>query len=204
MKTNPYALVIVFAIVAVGLIFLTNKQFVLQQPQQAIAQGQQEQSTIGEKIVQQGTVSSDVDPLKGHEGHQAAVILPPRNDSAVYSGTLTFTASKPVQVAVINMYNLDNATAAQIPDKFGQLLNAPAPWNTSVTVTPLMMNVEYLDSPTMSKTIPFVGNLVALHTMNGEPFIANYAVVADVLQPEIVNNLDSAMANSTTTTTTIG
>jgi hypothetical protein len=201
MKTNPYALVIVFALVTAGLIIITNNQLPLQQPQRVIAQGQQEQSAVGKKIVEQGTVSSDVDPLKGHEGHQAAVILPPRNDSAVYSGTLTFTASKPVQVAVINMYNIDNATAAQIPDKFGQLLNAPAPWNTSVTVTPLMMNVEYLDSPTMSKTVPFVGNLVALHTMNGEPFIANYAVVADVLQPEIVNNLDSAMANSTTTTT---
>ena len=199
MKTNPYVLVIVFALVTAGLIFITNNQFPLQQPQQAIAQGQQEQSAVSEKIVQQGTVSSDVDPLKGHEGHQATVILPPRNDSAVYSGTLTFTASKPVQVAIINMYNVDNATAAQIPDKFGQLLNAPAPWNTSATVTPLMMNIEYLDSPTMSKTVPFVGNLVALHTMNGEPFIANYAVVADVLQPEIVNNLDSAMANSTTT-----
>jgi hypothetical protein len=199
MKTNPYVLVIVFALVTAGLVFITNNQFPLQQPQQAIAQGQQEQSAVSEKIVQQGTVSSDVDPLKGHEGHQATVILPPRNDSAVYSGTLTFTASKPVQVAIINMYNLDNATAAQIPDKFGQLLNAPAPWNTSATVTPLMMNVEYLDSPTMSKTVPFVGNLVALHTMNGEPFIANYAVVADVLQPEIVNNLDSAMTNSTTT-----
>jgi hypothetical protein len=201
MKTNPYALVIVFALVTAGLIIITNNQLPLQQPQRVIAQGQQEQSAVGKKIVEQGMVSSDVDPLAGHEGHQAAVILPPRNDSAVYSGTLTFTASKPVQVAVINMYNIDNATAAQIPDKFGQLLNAPAPWNTSVTVTPLMMNVEYLDSPTMSKTVPFVGNLVALHTMNGEPFIANYAVVADVLQPEIVNNLDSAMANSTTTTT---
>jgi hypothetical protein len=199
MKTNPYVLVIGFALVTAGLIFITNNQFPLQQPQQAIAQGQQDQSAASEKIVQQGTVSSDVDPLKGHEGHQATVILPPRNDSAVYSGTLTFTASKPVQVAIINMYNVDNATAAQIPDKFGQLLNAPAPWNTSATVTPLMMNVEYLDSPTMSKTVPFVGNLVALHTMNGEPFIANYAVVADVLQPEIVNNLDSAMANSTAT-----
>ena len=97
------------------------------------------------------------------------------------------------------MYNLDNVTAEKIPDKFGQLLNSQAPWNTSATVTPLMMNVEYLDSPTMSKTVPFVGNLVALHTMNGEPFIANYAVVAEVLQPEIVNNLDSAMTNSTTT-----
>src|SRR4051812_42112589 len=125
MKINPYVLVFVFTLVTAGLIIITNNQFLLQPPQQAIAQGQQEQSGVGKKIVQQGTVSSDVDPLKGHEGHQAAVILPPRNDSAVYSGTLTFTASKPVQVAVINMYNLDNVTAAQIPDKFGQLLNAP-------------------------------------------------------------------------------
>jgi hypothetical protein len=45
--------------------------------------------------------------------------------------------------------------------------------------------------------VPFAGNLVALHTMDGEPFVANYAVVADVLQPETVNNLDSAMSNTT-------
>ena len=143
-----------------------------------------------------------MDPLKGHEGHQAAVILPPRNDSAVYSGTLTFTASKPVQVAVINMYNLDNETASQIPEKFGQLLTAQAPWNASAIVTPLMMNIEYLDSPTMSKSVPFVGNLVALHTMDGEPFIANYALAADVLQPQIINNLDSAMGKTAPISTT--
>ena len=158
----------------------------------------QEAPAIGDKIVQQGTVSSDVDPLKGHEGHQAAVILPPRNDSALYAGTLTFTASKPVQVAVINTYNIDNATSSQAAGRFGTLLTAQAPWNTSATVTPLMMNIDYLDSPTMSKMIPFVGNLVALHTMDGEPFIANYAVVADVLQPKTVNNLASAMGNVST------
>ena len=177
-------------------LFLTSNQFSMPQ-QQAIAQGQQQETAIGQKIVQQGTVSSDVDPLKGHEGHQAAVILPPRNDSALYSGTLTFTASKPVQVAVINTYNIDNSTASQIPERFGTLLTAQAPWNTSATVTPLMMNIDYVDSPTMSKMVPFAGNLVALHTMNGEPFVANYAVVADVLQPETVNNLDSAMSNTT-------
>jgi hypothetical protein len=158
----------------------------------------QEAPAIGDKIVQQGTVSSDVDPLKGHEGHQAAVILPPRNDSALYAGTLTFTASKPVQVAVINMYNIDNATSSQAAERFGTLLTAQAPWNTSATVTPLMMNIDYLDSPTMSKMIPFIGNLVALHTMDGEPFIANYAVAADVLQPKTVNNLASAMGNVST------
>jgi hypothetical protein len=158
----------------------------------------QEIPAIGDKIVQQGTVSSDVDPLKGHEGHQAAVILPPRNDSALYAGTLTFTASKPVQVAVINMYGIDNASSLQAAESFGTLLTAQAPWNTSATVTPLMMNMDYLDSPTMSKMIPIVGNLVALHTMDGEPFIANYAVVADVLQPKIVNNLASALGNVST------
>lgn len=158
----------------------------------------QESPAIGDKIVQQGTVSSDVDPLKGHEGHQAAVILPPRNDSALYAGTLTFTASKPVQVAVINMYNIDNATSSQAAERFGTLLTAQAPWNTSATVTPLMMNIDYIDSPTMSKMIPFVGNLVALHTMDGEPFMANYAVVADVLQPKTINNLASAMGNIST------
>ena len=158
----------------------------------------QEAPAIGDKIVQQGTVSSDVDPLKGHEGHQAAVILPPRNDSALYAGTLTFTASKPVQVAVINMYDIDNASSSQAAERFGTLLTAQAPWNTSATVTPLMMNIDYLDSPTMSKMIPFVGNLVALHTMDGEPFIANYAVVADLLQPETMNNLASATGNIST------
>ena len=158
----------------------------------------QEAPAIGDKIVQQGTVSSDVDPLKGHEGHQAAVILPPRNDSTLYAGTLTFTASKPVQVAVINMYNIDNATSSQAAERFGTLLTAQAPWNTSATVTPLMMNIDYIDSPTMSKMIPFVGNLVALHTMDGEPFIANYAVVADLLQPKTINNLASAMGNIST------
>jgi hypothetical protein len=155
----------------------------------------QEEPAIGDKIVQQGTVTSDVDPLRGHEGHQAAVILPPRNDSALYAGTLTFTASKPVQVAVINKYDIDNASSSQAVERFGTLLTAQAPWNTSATVTPLMMNMDYLDSPTMSKMMPIVGNLVALHTMDGEPFIANYAVVADVLQPKIVNNLASAIGN---------
>jgi hypothetical protein len=96
------------------------------------------------------------------------------------------------------MYNIDNATSSQAAERFGTLLTAQAPWNTSATVTPLMMNIDYLDSPTMSKMIPFIGNLVALHTMDGEPFIANYAVVADVLQPKTVNNLASAMGNVST------
>jgi hypothetical protein len=184
-----------FLSIAMAFLLFISLCFISSASQPILAQ---EAPAIGDKIVQQGTVSSDVDPLKGHEGHQAAVILPPRNDSALYAGTLTFTASKPVQVAVINKYDIDNASSSQAAERFGTLLTAQAPWNTSATVTPLMMNIDYLDSPTMSKMIPIVGNLVALHTMDGEPFIANYAVVADVLQPKIVNNLASAMGNVST------
>ena len=40
----------------------------------------------GERIVRQGTITSIQDPLPGHEGHQAAVILPLRQYGSVYSG----------------------------------------------------------------------------------------------------------------------
>ena len=46
------------------------------------------QPEIGQTIVWQGTVSSFKDPLKGHESHQVAVILPPREDQAVYTGVI--------------------------------------------------------------------------------------------------------------------
>jgi hypothetical protein len=34
--------------------------------------------------------------------------------------------------------------------------------------------------------------------MDGEPFIATYSVVADIIQPKVVNNIESAMTNATT------
>ena len=49
MKINPYVLVFVFTLVTAGLIIITNNQFLLQRPQQGIAQGQQEQPAVGKK-----------------------------------------------------------------------------------------------------------------------------------------------------------
>jgi hypothetical protein len=151
-------------------------------------------------IAQRGTLTSSQDPLRGHESHQAAVILPPRDDGGLYSGVLTYTASLPVEVAVIQAYDLDNVTTAEIPDEFGTILTSPAPWSEGDTVTPLMMSVDYANSPTISSTTPFVGNVLALHTSTGQPFIATYSVVADVYQPEVVSNVESAV-NSTSATT---
>ena len=62
-------------------------------------------------FVWQGTVSSSPSKLPGHEEEKVAIILPPRKDSGVYSGILTFHASKPVRVVVWNVANPGNTTA---------------------------------------------------------------------------------------------
>ena len=49
--------------------------------------------------------------------------------------------------------------------------------------------------PYFSASIPFVGGLLFLIT-NGEPFVAVYEVVADVLQPQLVVDINSANITS--------
>jgi hypothetical protein len=199
---------LVFAISTVGLlsfsVVVSNNNMSSQLQVLAQEEDVDSSSTTAElidTIAQRGTLSSSQDPLRGHESHQAAVILPPRDDGGLYSGVITYTASLPVEVAVIQAYDLDNVTTAEIPDEFGTILTSPAPWSEGDTVTPLMMSVDYANSPTISSTTPFVGNVLALHTSTGQPFIATYSVVADVYQPEVVSNVESAV-NSTSATTT--
>jgi hypothetical protein len=62
----------------------------------------QEKGSGNQKIVQQGTVTSSPDPLPGHEAHQSVTILKLKGDNTVYEGTLSFIASKPVEVQIIS------------------------------------------------------------------------------------------------------
>ncbi|MGA7141915.1 MAG: hypothetical protein WBX29_07885 [Nitrososphaeraceae archaeon] len=149
------------------------------------------QPEIGQTIVWQGTVSSFKDPLKGHESHQVAVILPPREDQAVYTGVISFIASKPVEVVTLHDYTLGNMT---IPDKFGVVMKAPTPWREGGEVATAMMALDYpKNTPTFSANVPFVGNALGLHTTNGDQFVATYTVVAQVLKANTMNNVESAV-----------
>ena len=60
------------------------------------------------------------DPLPGHETHQIVIALPPGDDGKMYIGQVTYSASKPVQVVVLNQFN---ATATD--EEHRQPLNAP-------------------------------------------------------------------------------
>ena len=159
-------------------------------------QGGDQGGQQGGRIVREGTVTSSQDPLPGHEEHQRATILPLRTDGSIYTGVLTYTATEPVEVVVLNVQNL-NATEQSILNAtedggFGTLLTSRLDNRTSLAIT--IITPPYGDSPVPSASIPFAGNAVWLHTLDGTPFAASYAVSAQVVPAETMNSISNATA----------
>ncbi|HEX6253136.1 MAG TPA: hypothetical protein VFZ55_02850, partial [Nitrososphaera sp.] len=152
-----------------------------------------QQSGGQERIVRQGTITSIQDPLPGHGEHQAAIHLPLREDGSVYSGVLTYTASAPVEVVLANIQTLNETEQSILnvtEDGFGTLLTVPGDNQTSIAIT--LITPTYGDTPVPSESIPFVGSALWLHTLDGTPFVANYAVTAQVLPAETQNTISNA------------
>jgi hypothetical protein len=121
-------------------------------------------------ITIQKTGVSGTDPLPGHSAHQLVMAIPPRSDGKVWVGTVTWTASKPVEVVVVHGYNSSvTADAAH-----GQPLTAPFGKGSvaiSLVKTPS-------GTPVASGSMPFVGNAIAFHTLNGDKFVVTYSADA--------------------------
>jgi hypothetical protein len=150
---------------------------------------------------QQGTVTSAPDPLPGHSSHQAAMILPPKSDGTVYSGTLTFTATKKVEVLVLHDMKANyNQTANS--DTFGEMLSAPLPPDNKTTVAISLIIPDYGSTPAPSASIPFTGNAIALHTLNGDQFAASYSVMYQEGKAKTVNDISSSIGGNITSSTT--
>jgi hypothetical protein len=155
--------------------------------------GQQGGGGGQERIVRQGTITSIQDPLPGHEEEQAAILLPLRQDGSIYSGVLTYTASAPIEVVVANVQTLNETEQSMLnvtEDGFGTLLTSPLDNQTSIAIT--IITPPYGDTPVPSASIPFAGNALWLHTLDGTPFVANYAVSAQVLPAETQNSISNA------------
>jgi hypothetical protein len=132
-----------------------------------------------QKIVHEGVISSVQDPLQGREGGQVAVILPPRNDGSIYSGVITFTTSKPVEVQVY--HDISNGGNMTLPiERFGEILTSPF-GSGRIAVSLIKPESEV---GVFSRSVPFTGKALALGTSSGEPFIAIYAVNAEIIQVE--------------------
>ena len=139
-------------------------------------------------FVWQGTVSSSPSKLPGHEKEQVGIILPPRKDGGVYSGILTFHASKPVRVVVWNVANPGNTTA--IPDQFGK--------EDVVKAGNMKVVLAEIGSRERAGSTPFTGNAIELVDGNSE-FTATYSVNALATKAKMVNNIESLKSFNATT-----
>jgi hypothetical protein len=156
----------------------------------------QNEPPLDKNVVWQGFISSSLSKLPGRDKDHVALILGPRNDQGVYSGILTYQASKPVKVAVWNVVNPDNKTA--IPKQFGSQDNIVKLGKMNVAITEL-------GSSDKSGSVPFTGNAIELVNTGGgknKDFTATYSINVVGSKGETVNNLKSiaeavAASNST-------
>ena len=133
-------------------------------------------------FVEQKTVMSQPAPIKhpGQPSHEVVFALPLRDDGKVWSGTVTFTASKPIEVEILHTY-----APEQNPDSLhGQPYHAILPGNKSIAITHLRdivdVPIEINGTGISSSSFNFVGNALVFHKTNGEPFTVTYTIDARV------------------------
>ncbi|HKU83689.1 MAG TPA: hypothetical protein VJP58_06575 [Candidatus Nitrosocosmicus sp.] len=146
-----------------------------------VPNGTQQQSIADEQniVAIQKTDVSVLDPCipetcsyiqKGNLGHQLVMALPPRTDGKIWVGTVTWTASKPIEILVFQEYN----SSVTADSAHGKPLTAPV-GNGEVAVSLVKTSSG---TPIPSGSYPFVGNGLAFHTLGGDKFTITYTVAA--------------------------
>ncbi len=132
------------------------------------------------EIVIQNTSMSIPAPVKhpGQPTHEVVFALPLRNDGHIWTGTVTFTASKPIEVEVLHIY-----APLEKPDSFhGEPYYAILPGNNSVAISHLRhlvdIPIEINGTGISSGTLNFAGNALVFHKTTGEPFTVTYTIDA--------------------------
>jgi hypothetical protein len=180
----------------------TNNSSALQSIQQPANISKNNTSHQNNNVIYRGISSSEPGP-KGQLDIQRIIILPHRLDGQDYTGVLTFTATKPVEVLFGHRLSIDNNTLTTLDaKKFGSLFFiTPAqhtrPNSSNVLSAPTVIKPDYKESapPYYSASIPFVSSSVVLRTLDGIPFIAVYEVNAQIRQPQENNNLTTALSS---------
>ena len=150
----------------------------------------QNEPPLNRNVVWQGFLSSKLSTVPGQKGH-VATILAPRADNGVYSGILTYSASKPVKVVVWNVVTPENKTA--IPKQFGTQSDLVKLGGKTVSLTTL-------GSSGKSGSVPFTGNAIELLNSGGgknKDFTATYSINVVGTPGKTVNNIQSIAAAAT-------
>lgn len=105
------------------------------------------------------TITSVEDPGQGHEGHQLAIILSP-SEGTLYDGSITFTASEPVQLFVLHEISKNDSKGQPTWTIDGEKIYA----------------LSLLEQETESNSYEFTGSALALHSKNSKEFTTTVSV----------------------------
>ena len=177
--------VLVLALVAVATqvpIVTTNAQIMTeegaaqQQGEIGATQNQTETTSMTDTtFTAQKTATSIVDSLPGHQLHQAVVVLPQRTDGKIWVGTLSWSASKPVEVRLLQNYDANIK-----PDQaHGKPVTAPFAQGESAISLLLQANGAGTVPSYNAGSMNFAASQVAFHTLGGVPFSVTYTVDAE-------------------------
>jgi hypothetical protein len=105
------------------------------------------------------TITSLQDPGQGHEGHQLALILSP-SEGTIYDGSLTYTASVPVQIVVLH-----------------EIIENEAKGQPTWTIDgDKIYGLSLIDKGTKSGSFEFTGAALAIHSPNSQEFTTTVSV----------------------------
>lgn len=132
------------------------------------ASAQQQNTSIAR--IQKTAVSAPAPvTAPGHPTHQVVFALPLRDDGKIWSGTVTFTASKAIEIKVMHKYNPAVAPDAAHGEPPVAVING-----TTITYSHMtgMIDTPVLsgDAPIASGTLDFAGSSLVFHKRSGEPF----------------------------------
>lgn len=136
------------------------------------------------KMAITGTVTSKDDPIQGTGLEQSYYIFSVNSNSSekTYSGLITFTSSKPVQLQAINILTLNNTI--KLPIQFGTLYTYPL--NNSIIITS-----NLFDEPRVTGTAAFSGN--SLRFIANEPFLLTYSFSGEQSESVVKNDIESGL-----------
>ena len=162
----------------------SNQQQVVAQKQiQRSSSSSSSSSSLPDVVTVQNTSMSVPAPSalanKQNVPHQIVVALPLRDDGKIWTGTVTFTASKPIEIEIEHKYN-----PKVIPDTrhgapyHGIWIDNTTPIALSTMTMFSNTPVTVTNTPISTGSLVFAGSALVFHKTDGVPFTVTYTIDA--------------------------
>jgi hypothetical protein len=119
----------------------------------------------------QKTAMSNAGKLPIHQSHQVVTVLPPRTDGNVWTGTISWASSKPIELEMWHFYN----STIKPDSEHGSPVITPYQGNKTIAFTLLK---QPSGTSLASGTANFAASELSFHTLDGSKFTVAYTVDA--------------------------